>query len=118
MEIMLLSFLMPLLKEEWNLESGIDGLISAIVFAGMLLGTFTWAYIADRYGRRKVVIISNIGCFIAGLLSGLAPNIELMIASRFFVGFFVGGSSVSYTLFAEYAPHDTRGTMLVIEQGL
>ena len=44
MEMMLLSFLLPKLKNEWNLQPPWDGSIGAIVFVGMLLGLFIIFY--------------------------------------------------------------------------
>ena len=98
MEMMLLSFVMPILKDEWNLVPPLDGAISSVVFAGMLCGTAFWSILADKIGRKKVVIFSNLGCAIFGALSGFAPNIEFMLAARFFVGFSVGGSGTAYTV--------------------
>eukprot|EP01083_Nonionella_stella_P123299 371473_1 len=117
MEMMLLSFVMPILKDEWSLASPLDGAISSVVFAGMLVGTAFWSICADKIGRKKVVLVSNLGCAIFGALSGLVPNIYLMLIARFLVGFSVGGSGTAYTLFAEYAPQEVRGSLLVIEQG-
>jgi len=117
MEMMLLSFVMPVLREEWDLKPPFDGAISSVVFAGMLGGTAFWSIASDCMGRRKVVIFSNFGCAVFGALSGLAPEIYSMLAARFLVGFCVGGSGTAYTLFAEYAPVEVRGKILVIEQG-
>ncbi len=40
-EIMILTFLLPILAEEWDLNTGEDGTIGAVVFAGMLIGGLT-----------------------------------------------------------------------------
>ena len=87
MEMMLLSFVMPILQDEWDLGTGLDGAISAVVFAGMLCGVAFWSILADCIGRKKCVIYSNLGCAIFGVLSGLSPNIWFMLAARFCVGF-------------------------------
>lgn len=98
MEMMLLSFVVPILKSEWDLQKPLDGAINSVVFAGMLCGTAFWSILADKIGRKKVVIISNLGCAVFGALSGLAPEIYLMLTSRFLVGFSVGGSGTAYTV--------------------
>lgn len=51
-EAMIVSFLVPTLKREWNLASGVDGLIGAVVFTGTFFGSFTFGPFADTYGRR------------------------------------------------------------------
>ncbi|WVZ59891.1 hypothetical protein U9M48_009979 [Paspalum notatum var. saurae] len=52
MELMLLSFLGPFIREEWNVSSDSESLLSSVVFAGMLLGACVWGFLSDNYGRR------------------------------------------------------------------
>jgi len=40
-------------REEWNVSPQDESILSSVVFAGMLIGAFTWGFISDRYGRRK-----------------------------------------------------------------
>lgn len=89
MEMMLLSFLIPKLKAEWDLSPPWDGCMGAIVFMGQLLGTSAGAFMSDKYGRRIVTIGSTVGCAIFGTLSAFAYNLPMMLALRFLVGVFV-----------------------------
>lgn len=52
MEIMILSFVGPALKSKWSLSSSEESLITTVVFAGMLLGAYSWGLLSDNYGRR------------------------------------------------------------------
>ena len=113
MEMMLLSFLLPTLAKEWNLSGVVVSFVGAIVFFGMLIGGTALSMIADKFGRRKVVITANAGCAVFGFLSGIAPNLTAMLIIRFLVGIFIGAGCVGYTLFAEYIPTDKRGKLLV-----
>ena len=113
MEMMLLSFLLPTLAKEWDLSSIVVSFVGAIVFFGMLIGGTFLSILADKIGRRKVVITANLGCAVFGLLSGIAPNLTAMLIIRFLVGIFIGGGCVGYTLFAEYLPTSKRGKLLV-----
>lgn len=54
MEVMLLSFVGPSVKEEWGISGGTEGLITNVVYAGMLLGACVGGLTSDRYGRRYV----------------------------------------------------------------
>eukprot|EP01083_Nonionella_stella_P069776 186212_1 len=116
MEMMLLSFLLPTLAKEWNLSGIVVSLVGAVVFVGMLIGGTILSILADKIGRRRVVITSNAGCAVFGFLSGIAPNLTAMLIIRFFVGIFIGGGCVGYTLFAEYLPTAQRGKLLVVQQ--
>ncbi|XP_072147692.1 organic cation/carnitine transporter 7 isoform X3 [Setaria viridis] len=51
-EIMLLSFVGPAVEAEWGVSGAEQGLISSVVFAGMLIGSIAGGLIADRCGRR------------------------------------------------------------------
>lgn len=52
MEMMLLSFVGPAVQSTWDLSSHEEGLITSIVFAGMLIGAYSWGIVSDNYGRR------------------------------------------------------------------
>ena len=52
MEVMILSFVGPAVKSEWGLSSSKESLITTVVFAGMLIGAYSWGLISDNYGRR------------------------------------------------------------------
>merc|ERR1719461_2680573 len=115
--MMFISFVVPILRREWDLKAPWDAAIGIVVFAGMGLGAFFWSMQADLRGRRPILILTNFMGAFFGLLCGLAPNLFWLLLFRFFVGFAIGGSGVSYTLFAEYAPSSSRGKALMIEQG-
>jgi MFS family permease len=53
MEMMLLSFVGPSVRTEWGISDGQESFISSVVFAGMLIGSFTWGFVSDNYGRRQ-----------------------------------------------------------------
>ena len=55
MEVMLIGFLYEALDDEWDLTTGDEALIGAVVFTGMLIGAFIWGIISDKIGRKKVL---------------------------------------------------------------
>lgn len=57
MEVMILSFIGPAIKSEWGLSSSQESLLTSVVFAGLLLGSYSWGFISDNYGRRRVLFI-------------------------------------------------------------
>jgi MFS family permease len=54
MEIMLLSFVGPSVKDEWGISGQQEGIITSVVFAGMIIGACLGGVISDSYGRRLV----------------------------------------------------------------
>ncbi|GJM95962.1 hypothetical protein PR202_ga12761 [Eleusine coracana subsp. coracana] len=86
MELMLLSFLGPLVREEWKVSAHDESLLSSVVFAGMLIGACSWGFVSDKYGRRTVLLFSTLLTSGGGFLSALSPNYLCLLAIRSIVG--------------------------------
>ncbi|KAK7843770.1 organic cation/carnitine transporter 7, partial [Quercus suber] len=114
MEMMLLSFVGPALQSAWDLSSNEESLITSVVFAGMLVGAYTWGIVSDKHGRRKGFIITATVTGGAGFLSALAPNYTSLIILRCLVGLGLGGGPVLSSWFLEFIPTPSRGTWMVI----
>ena len=72
-------------------------------FLGMLIGAWGFGRLADRFGRRRVLIGTVLMDALFGLLSAAAPNFSLLLGLRFLVGAAVGGTlPVDYAMMAEF----------------
>lgn len=56
MDVAILSFIMPLLKAEWQLTPVQLGTVGAATSVGMVFGALGCGYLADRIGRKRVLI--------------------------------------------------------------
>ncbi len=86
-----------------------------LFFVGMLVGAFAFGRLADRIGRRPVLLAAVVidACF--GVASAFAPDLTWLLALRFLTGIGVGGTlPVDYTMMAEFLPSDRRGRWLVM----
>ncbi|RZA35579.1 MAG: MFS transporter [Lysobacteraceae bacterium] len=84
-------------------------------FVGMLVGAFAFGRLADRIGRRPVLMTAVVldACF--GVASSFAPDLTWLLVLRFLTGVGVGGTlPVDYTMMAEFLPSDRRGRWLVL----
>jgi putative MFS transporter len=84
-------------------------------FVGMLVGAFGFGRLADRIGRRPVLMAAVVvdACF--GVASSFAPGFSWLLVLRFLTGIGVGGTlPVDYTMMAEFLPSDRRGRWLVL----
>ncbi|OYR15072.1 MFS transporter [Brucella thiophenivorans] len=89
-----------------------------LFFLGMLIGAAVFGRLADKYGRRRVLLIT-VGCdAVFGLLSAFSPNFAILLGLRFLTGIAVGGTlPVDYAMMAEFLPSKNRGRWLVMLEG-
>ena len=86
-----------------------------LFFLGMLIGASLFGRLADRFGRRRVLLVTVICDAIFGLLSVFAPNLAVLFLFRFLTGIAVGGTlPVDYAMMAEFLPARNRGRWLVM----
>ena len=87
-------------------------------FFGMLLGASLFGRLADRYGRRRVLVWTVAADAVFGIASAFAPGFGVLLLLRFLTGAAVGGTlPVDYALMAEFLPARSRGRWLVALEG-
>ncbi|XP_042609454.1 synaptic vesicle glycoprotein 2B isoform X1 [Cyprinus carpio] len=112
-EILCVSFLLPTARCDLLLTSADMGLLTASIFLGMMVGGYVWGYLADRRGRRSVLVVSLAVNGTFGAVASLAPSFWLFLLLRFFSGVGVGGSiPVIFSYFSEFQPRLRRGAMI------
>ncbi|KAL7100467.1 hypothetical protein ACP275_09G147000 [Erythranthe tilingii] len=114
MEMMLLSFVGSAVQSAWGLSSHEESLITSIVFAGMLVGAYSWGIVSDIYGRRKGFFITATVTAGAGFLSAFSPNLTSLVILRGLVGVGLGGGPVLSSWFLEFIQAPERGTWMVV----
>nr|XP_034888736.1 organic cation/carnitine transporter 7-like [Populus alba] len=129
MEVMILSFVGPAVKSQWDLSSSQESLLSTAVFGGRFIGSFFWGLVSDLHGRRQAIISPLIPCinymlmgFLgatlltcgAGLLSAFSPNYASLVILRCLVGSGLGGGSVFSSWFLEFVPASHRGKRMLL----
>ena len=89
-----------------------------LFFLGMLIGAALFGRLADRFGRRNILLITVSCDALFGLLSVFAPNFLVLLGLRFITGVAVGGTlPVDYAMMAEFLPPRNRGRWLVLLEG-
>lgn len=115
MDVGLVSFVLAALTVEWKLDSQQGGLLTAINSIGMAAGAIVSGALADRYGRRKILLWTLLIFSIANGLSAFATGFVMLCALRFVVGFGLGGElPVASTLVSESMPASDRGRAVVL----
>lgn len=99
--------------DQLNLTPLTEGMVASSLLLGAAFGAVFGGNLADRIGRRRVIIYLAILFFIATLGCSFAPNATVMVIFRVFLGLAVGGASVTVPAYlAEMAPAEKRGRMV------
>jgi putative MFS transporter len=115
MEVIIISYVIPQVIQEWSLTTGQAGFIGTAIFLGMLIGAWFWGTITDYVGRKIGFQLTVLVDSIFGFLSALSPGYVWLVVLRAITGFGVGGTlPVDYAIFSEYLPKRNRGRYLVL----
>ncbi|KUO74674.1 MAG: hypothetical protein APF81_15720 [Desulfosporosinus sp. BRH_c37] len=114
-----MNFLLPVLAKEFHLTSITTGLLGSIGLAGMLFGALVAGPLADKIGRKTVLMWSIVIWGIAGFGLAAAWNINSLLGFRFLLGLGLGASyPIAITLLPEFLPTQARGKYLTVLEGL
>lgn len=115
MDVGLISFIIAVLAQQWQLTPGETGWIASIGFVGMAIGASVGGLLADRLGRRQVFAITLLIYGLATGASALVGGIAMLLVLRFFVGLGLGAElPVASTYVSEFAPAAVRGRVIVV----
>lgn len=105
------------LKLAFKSDSVVTGFNVASMLLGCAVGAFIAGNLADKFGRRFILIISAIFFAISAWGSGIAHGSVEFIIYRLIGGFSVGAASVLAPAYiSEVAPAKMRGTLSSIQQ--
>lgn len=112
-EVLSVSFMLPSAECDLKLTSQDKGWLNAIIFVGMMVGGYFWGSMADKFGRRSVLMGSLTVNGLGGLISSTSQVFWLFLIMRFVSGIGVGGSiPVIFSYFTEFLPKYRRGAMI------
>lgn len=115
MDVGIISFIVTALAVEWHLGPQQVGLLTAINSIGMVAGAAVAGSLADRYGRKAVLLWTLLIYSAASGLSALAGSFIILCVLRFLTGFGLGGElPVASTLVSETVPAKDRGRAVVL----
>lgn len=94
----------------------IEVIVSALLW-GAVFGTLISGIISNYLGRRKAILISAIIFVVGSILCAMAPNHQVLIGARFFLGIAVGVASFTAPLYlSEISPQRVRGSLISMYQ--
>ena len=108
-DIQVVSFTAPLLADHVGTKVAAFGPIFASGLLGLTLGSLAVGPVADRYGRKSLVLLSALIFGLFTVLTGYAESVRALILIRFLSGIGLGGGIPNaVALVAEYAPESVR----------
>jgi len=119
-DFFVVGYLVSAIAPLWRLNFGQTTVMLLGAGIGALLGAIVFGWLADRIGRKPVIVVSSLLCCLcAGSTAFVSEGSWIVFAAlRFLVGFGYGGAGASqFALIAEYTPV-ARRTLLTSSMGI
>lgn len=110
---------MLFIRDQWPISPFQEGLITSCILVGAMIGALGGGPLADRVGRRGVILACSVIFILGALASAVASDVTTLVLARTLLGLAVGGASVIVPLYlAEMAPTGIRGAIATLNQAL
>src|SRR5262245_56556906 len=101
----------------YSLSGFAQGYLVAGASAGAAVGALAAGRLADKFGRKSLLIVDALIYAIGALLSAVTPNVAVLLFARTLIGLAIGADSAIATAYiAEYAPRGRRGALSMLQQ--
>ena len=105
------------IRQSFSLSPPLQEIVVSAVLVGAVIGAAAGGRLADRYGRRKLIILSAVIFSIGAVGTSLTPLVSLLIAGRIVVGIAIGiASFIAPMYISELAPARVRGSLVSVNQ--
>ena len=105
------------IKSDFSLSPGLEEIVVSSVLLGSLLGAVIGGLLADRLGRRRLLIVTAVVFALGAVGAALAPSTLWLVAARVVAGAAIGIASFVAPLYiSEIAPVAIRGKLVSINQ--
>ncbi|QXI46965.1 MFS transporter [Pseudomonas anuradhapurensis] len=108
-----MGFIAPALSQEWGIDRASLGPVMSAALIGMVFGALGSGPLADRFGRKGVLVgaVLVFGGF--SLASAYATNVDQLLVLRFLTGLGLGaGMPNATTLLSEYTPERLKSLLV------
>src|SRR3979409_1627804 len=110
-----IGYVAPALAKEWGLSKGALGPVFSAGLFGLMMGALAFGPLADRIGRKKIIILSTLAFGIGTLVTAFVQDVNSLLAVRFLTGLGLGGAMPNaIAMTSEFNPRRRRATMVMI----
>lgn len=105
------------IRDAFSLSSTAQEIVVSAVLIGAVIGASISGILADKYGRRIMIIVASIIFGVGAIFTALTPEVYSLIVGRIVVGIAIGMASFIAPLYiAEVAPYNIRGALVSLNQ--
>lgn len=118
MDVLVIAFSASSISTEWGVTPQALGVVFSAALVGMTLGALFIAPIADKIGRKKLILICAVVMGVSIYATSWSVDVTQLMIFRFISGLGIGGmlASVS-TLSSEYAPNKSKDFWIGLVMG-
>lgn len=114
-DVAIMGFIAPQLKQEWGVTNQMLGPVLSAALAGLAIGALVAGPLADRFGRKVVLVCSAFFFGVWTLATAASTDITHLIMFRFLTGLGLGAAMPNVgTLVSEYAPDRSRSFLVTV----
>ena len=108
---------LPLIKRDLGLDVNEAAFFSGVLAWAAAVGAFIAGWVARTLGRKPTILLVAFAFAACTLLGALAPNYEILLASRILLGLAVGAAAFVVPLYlSEISPTHMRGGIIAMYQ--
>jgi SP family galactose:H+ symporter-like MFS transporter len=105
------------IKQDFHLSATLQEVVTSAVLMGAVIGAISGGWLADRFGRRSMIITAAIVFALGAIGTALTPSVALLITGRVVVGLAIGVASLTAPMYiSEMSPPDIRGSLVSLNQ--
>jgi MFS transporter, SP family, galactose:H+ symporter len=105
------------LKNEFNLTPNMQAALTSAALVGAAVGASFGGALADRFGRRSLMLILALLFVVGSMICALASALLILVIGRTLLGICIGIVSFVAPLYiAEVAPPERRGALVSLNQ--
>jgi MFS transporter, AAHS family, 4-hydroxybenzoate transporter len=114
-DVQAMGYVAPAILKEWHVPNAQFGPVFGAGLFGILVGSLLFSMLADKIGRRPVLIGATVCFSVLTFLTAHAANVDQMLVTRFFAGSVLGAIMPNaVALVGEYSPRKLRVTIMMI----
>jgi MFS transporter, AAHS family, 4-hydroxybenzoate transporter len=113
-DVQAIGFVAPALTQDWHIDPAALGPVFGAGLLGMLFGSMILSMLADRVGRRPVLVGATTFFSLCMLATAAVESVQQLAFLRFLTGLGIGGVMANaVALASEYSPQRQRASLLL-----